>query len=56
MECAVWLMMEYEAQKNSLNPMGLALLLDLRSDWNIERAKSVMLSDSEDEGAENESI
>lgn len=48
MECAIWLMMEYEARKGSLDPMGLALLIDLRTDWNIERAKSVMLDGSED--------
>lgn len=47
-ECAIWLMMEYEARRNSLDPFGLALLIDFRTDWNIERAKSVMLDGSED--------
>lgn len=49
-------MMEYQAHKNNLNSMGLALLLALRSDWNIKRAEDVMLADSEKEGTENESI
>ena len=53
-ECAVWLMMEYEARRGSLDPMGLALLIDLRSYWDIERAKSVMLVDSEDSEVEDD--
>lgn len=48
-ECAVWLMMEYEARRNNLDPFGLALLIDLRTYWNLERAESVMLADSENE-------
>lgn len=53
-ECAIWLMMEYEARRNSLDPFGLALLIDLRSYWNIERAESVMLVDSEDSEVEDD--
>ena len=42
-ECAVWLMLEYEAHNETLNTRGLALLLDLRTEWNLVRAKDVML-------------
>ena len=44
-ECAVWLMMEYESHFDKLNAQGLATLLFLRSDWNIDKAKEVMLGD-----------
>lgn len=48
-ECIVWLMMEYEARRNNLDPLEYAVLFNLRTDWNIERAQSVMLVGSEDE-------
>lgn len=42
-ECAIWLMLEYESHHDTLNTRGLALLIDMREDWNLERAKVTML-------------
>lgn len=42
-ECAIWLMLEYESHRGTLNTRGLELLLKMRDDWNLEQAKVTML-------------
>lgn len=44
-ECALWLMLEYESHHDTLNTRGLALLINMREDWNLERAKATMLKE-----------